>query len=181
MKSDPKAIWKQFRTALCDALKATSFAVLEEVWKSGPNKTAFYENALMPKVAKLMGGKLKKEKHRCDYALLNSDGVPIVFAEAENNHGTASHEIMSLCALTAPLKVLLISCDWKETEKMAYLPQWAKIIRTHHAEVTMDCLYAIIVGGWEGDGTPFEYISTLLDTSGKEIEELNLIEIPSNE
>lgn len=135
----------------------------------------------MPAVAGLLGYELQTERHRCDYAFLNADQVPLIFGESENAHGTASHEIHHLCSLTAPLKVLLISCEWEATEKKAYLPVWAEIIRTHHAVVTMDCLYAIIVGGWDGPGTPFEYSSTLLDPSGLVIEEQNHRVMPTPE
>lgn len=172
MKAETKIIWTQFRTALCKALDATPDARLREAWKSGPDKTVFYERTLMPAVAGLLGYDLQIERHRCDYAFLNADKVPLVFAESENAHGTASHEIHHLCSLAAPLKVLLISCDWEATEKKAFLPIWSQIIRTHHAVVTMDCIYAIIVGGWDGEGTSFAYSFTVLDSSGLTTEEL---------
>lgn len=123
----------------------------------------------MPATAQKLGFLMAPERHRCDYAFVNLDGVPLIFAEVENAHTTASHEIRCLCSLAAPLKVLVLSCDWQDTEKARFLPQWREIIKTHHAVISMDCLYAVIVGEW-GDAL-LQYSFTLLDTRGEVIED----------
>jgi len=115
-----------------------------------------------------LGQVMKTEMLKFDYTFLNADGVPIIIAEAENKHGTAGHEIKCLCCGAAPLKVLVLSCEWQASEKRKFLPRWCEIIRTHHAVISMDCLYAIIVGEW---GESLEYSFTVINTAGNVIEE----------
>lgn len=170
MKNPPLNTWKLFKSALCQSLDATPHNKLLEAWESGPHKTAFYEWTLLPDVAKALGCQWQTERHRCDFAFLTPEGVPLIFAEAENAHPTAAHEIRHLCSLAAPLKVLFISCDWFESEKVVYLPRWQEIIRLHHSVVSMDCLYAIIVGGWD-DGQFCEYLFTVINAEGAVVEE----------
>jgi hypothetical protein len=165
---NPQTTWTDFRAAFCNALDEAEKAHFLEAWQSIENKTVFYAQTFMPAVAKKLGHVLQAEKLRCDYAFLNTDGVPIIFAEAENNHGTASHEIKCLCCLTSPLKVLVLSCDWQASEKQKYLPRWCETIRTHHAIISMDCLYAVIVGEWDDS---LEYSFTVINTAGTVIEE----------
>jgi hypothetical protein len=51
--------------------------------------------------------------------------------------------------MAAPLKVLLLSCDWRATQSAKFLPRWLEIIRLHHSVTSLDCLYAIMVGEWD--------------------------------
>jgi hypothetical protein len=68
-------------------------AEFEKAWSRKSEKTAFYGSFLLPKVAKRLGYERQSEFLTCDFAFVNSDGVPMVFIESENAHGTALHEI----------------------------------------------------------------------------------------
>jgi len=164
---NPQSIWVNFKTAFCEALDETDKTKFLEAWQSLPTKTVYYEWTLMPAVAAKLGFRMQTERHRSDYTFLNSDAVPIIFGESENNHTTAGQEMECLCSLASPLKFLLICCTWQATEERKFLPWWAEIIRNRHAVVSMDCLYAIVVLEWD---TSMKCSFTLLDTTGNVIE-----------
>src|ERR1039457_2682371 len=108
--TNPQVQWANFKIAFCEALDETDKAKFLEAWQSLPTKTIYYEWTLMPALAAKLGYKMQTEQHRCDYTFFNSDGVPIIFGESENNHTIASREIECLCSLASPLKFLLICC-----------------------------------------------------------------------
>jgi hypothetical protein len=168
----PKQLWADFKSAVSKALDEVEKANLIEAWKTTRRKTEFYEWVLMPAVAKRLSLKLQIERLRCDYTFLDPNGVPLIAVESENAHPTAWQEMESLCSLAAPLKVLVLSCDWQASEKDKYLLEWTDIIRKHHAVVSVDCLYAVVVGEWRGiDSCLIQYSFALIDTNGKVIEE----------
>lgn len=123
----------------------------------------------MPELSQQLGCRMEVERLRCDYTFFNDSGVPIIAVESENAHPTAWKEMESLCSLAAPLKVLVLSCDW-QNEKKQYLPQWTDIIRKHHSTVSVDCLYVIISGEWENEEMPI-YSFTLINTAGIVLDE----------
>lgn len=156
-----------FKTAFCMALENNERSELLRMWQSVSDKTWFYEKTLMPVVAANLGWELHIEKFRCDYMFLDKDSVPLIAVESENAHETASHEVSCLCGLAAPLKVLVISCDWQNSEKSIFLPKWTEIIRKHHEVISLDCLYMIVVGEWdEPDDALLKYSFTLIGPSG---------------
>lgn len=190
MKADPHQLATTFKDAFCKALESNERNDLLKMWQSVTDKTWFYEKTLMPTVAQQLGWELHIEKFRCDFMFLDERAVPLVAVESENAHETAGHEVNCLCSLAAPLKVLLLSCDWQGSEKAKYLPKWAEIIRTHHSVVSLDCLYLIVVGEWdEPKDARLEYSFTLLDTEGtvwdeikhtmQALPELNNLSVPS--
>ena len=123
----------------------------------------------MPKVAANIKLKLHPERYKRDYTFVNENDVPLILAEVETSHPTATREIINLCCFCAQLKVLVLSCDWEATEKSKFLDSWRKIIIDHHAAFQMDCLYAIVVGEWQNEHL-IEYSFTLIDTGGNVIE-----------
>ena len=142
------------------------------MWQAVQEKTYFYEWSLMPAVKRHLGYDLHVERLRCDYTFLDPNQVPLIAVEAENAHQTAAHEMHCLCSLAAPLKILLLSCDWQASEKAKYLPEWREIIRAHHAVVSVNCHYGIIVGEWdEPDDALLKFSFTLLDTDGAILED----------
>lgn len=172
MKADPLQLATHFNNAFCKTLAANERDPLLKMWQSTAEKTWFYEKTLMPAVAKHLGLELHIERFRCDFMFLDENEVPLVAVESENAHPTAGHEVNCLCSLAAPLKVLLLSCEWQASEKAKYLPEWTDIIRRHHAVVSADCRYLIVVGQWEDPvDALLEYSVTLLDTSGTVIDE----------
>lgn len=165
----PQQHWDTFKTAFCEALDQTPKAKFEEAWQHIRKKTEFYEWTLMPAVGRQLGCQMKVERMRCDYTFFDESGVPIIAVESENAHPTAWQEIEYLCSLAAPLKVLVLSCDW-QNEKKKFLPEWTDIIRKHHAIVSVGCLYVIISGVWDNEELPTYYF-TLIDTAGSVLEE----------
>lgn len=163
----PHATWNDFRKAFCDTLDTIDRTHLLEAWENGANKTAFYEHKFMSIVAERLGCSLAIEYLRADYTFFTADHIPLVFAEAENAHGSAGHEIKNLCSVAAPLKVLILSCSWQDSERDRFLPEWVNVIRMRHQAILMDCCYGIIVGEWHDTDRCFiEYSFTLIDTDG---------------
>lgn len=112
---------------------------------------------------------MQVEHLRVDYTFFDENEVPVIAVESENAHVNAWEEIEQLSSLAAPLKVLILSCDWADV-KQKYLPEWTDIIRRHHQVVSVDCLYAIIVGEWDDEKLPV-YSLTLIDPTGQVLEE----------
>lgn len=166
---DPLDLWKIFRDQFFENLKSHDETTLLSMWQSLGARTSFYSAVFMPQLAGRLKMVLKRERCRCDFSLESHREVPLVFVETENASATACNEIRNLCRLSAPLKVLILTCGWLRSEKARYQDPWSEIIRNHHSVVAMNCLYAIIAGEWH-DGEPLVYSSTLLDVYGKEIE-----------
>lgn len=163
----PLQIWQQFKGAFQKALDEAGPQKLTQAWQHVRNKTAFYEQLLMPAIAKHLRLEFQIERLRCDYTFLSIDGVPLVAVEAENCHGTASKEIDSLCSLAAPVKVLVLSCSWEDTEEQKFRPKWIEVIKAHHSLVSVDCIYAIIVGEWQEEGAcMIRYSFTPIEPNG---------------
>jgi hypothetical protein len=160
-------IWEDFRNAFCKALDETDKATLLDMWSHVRKKTFYYEKTLMPSIAGHLSYELQIERQRCDYSFLNQNGVPLIAVESENDYRTAWHEMESLCSLAAPVKILILSCDWQGV-KGKYLSEWGEIIRKHHAVVSVDSRYAIIVGEWaeQPADARLNYSFTLVDTAG---------------
>jgi len=169
-KLNPNAVWNDFKNAFCDALDEFDRETLLKSWQKG-GRTPFYEHQLTPAIAAKLNLDRIVERFRCDYTFLDKRGIPHIFAESENNHETAGHEIDDLCCLAAPLKILFLSCDWQETERDKFLPMWCEAIRKRHAAVPLDCLYSIIVGEWDDDvHVQLSYFFTLIDANGNALD-----------
>ena len=166
----PQTTWTEFRAAFYNALDQVKPEKFLEAWKyGGHNMNPFYAETFMPKVAANIKLKLHPERYKRDYTFVNENDVPLILAEVETSHPTATREIINLCCFCAQLKVLVLSCDWEATEKSKFLDSWRKIIIDHHAAFQMDCLYAIVVGEWQNEHL-IEYSFTLIDTGGNVIE-----------
>jgi len=168
MKFDALTEWRNFEAALIQELKATPIAEFEKAWDGRLAKTAFYGSVLLPKIAESLGYKIASEFLRVDFVILNSDQVPVVFIESENNHESGHEEIEKLCAVSAPVRVLFLSCDWVEGEREKWLPGWLDIIATHHKYYGQEAVYMIVVGEWRGT-LQYSYYVESFDGSGKEI------------
>lgn len=179
---DPKTEWKKFRDSLVAELKLTPIGEFEEAWQGLKNKTEFYGSKLLVRVAHRNQWEIWNEFLRCDFALANSDGIPIIFIESENNHASASEEIEKLCCIAAPVKVLFLSCEWFNSERQAFIDDWLERIRRQHSALPFDCMYMFVVGEW-GRGDPddgiLRYYLESFDPLGQEIEPRLEIEIPN--
>lgn len=165
--SEMRQLWTDFKNAFIKAADEAGKSKLSEAWRDPEPKTIFYKTNMMPRIAEHLAMRHKVERLRRDHTFLDENCVPKVIIECENKHGEAWREMESLCSLAAPLKVLVLSCDWEDTERAIFLPNWIKIIKKHHAVISLDCLYAIIVGEWQDDGC-VEYSFTSIDANGNE-------------
>lgn len=172
MKLDSIAEWQKFRDALIEVLTRTQIADFEAVWSVGYDKTQF-NKTLLQKVAAACQYQFKSEFLRCDFAFLNSDRIPVVFIESENIHTSAFQEIDKLCAVSSPVKVLFLSCEWADSERQSFLPGWIKRMKSHHDFYGHDCVYMVVVGEW-GRGKPCDdilrYYLESFDSQGSLIE-----------
>lgn len=164
----PHDLWNVFRDHFLRILHTHDEATIFAMWQGFVERNAFYSEKFMPQLAEALGCGLTRERFRCDFCLETKEGVPLVFLEVENTVSSASHEIRALCAMAAPLKVLVITCGWLRSDKDRYLGSWSEIIRTHHQTISLNCLYAIVAGEWHDD-EPLVYSFTLVDPSGMEL------------
>jgi hypothetical protein len=180
MKFDASTEWRNFEAALIKELKETPIAEFARAWTGLFDRTAFYRNVLLPRVAKSLGYVLAYEHLRCDFVILNTDRVPVIFIESENNHLSASQEIDKLCAVSSPVRVLFLSCEWAEGQRERWLPGWQKTFATHHIYSEQKAVYMIVVGEWMprnpgDDMKELYYIIESFDISGKEIDRKELV------
>lgn len=171
--SDDIYIW--FRDSLKRKLESTSIDYFNDAWCNGlKNKTNFYKkffSDLVDGTSRFVG----YEQFRCDMTIYDKDNIPLVLIETENNHQDASTEIDQLCCFHAPLKVLVISCDWHDSEREKWLPEWQEIIRRYNSAYPSNSKLCIVVGEW-GRGYPddkiLRYYLTTLASNGSVIEDI---------
>ncbi|MFC3031675.1 hypothetical protein ACFOEE_03980 [Pseudoalteromonas fenneropenaei] len=171
--SDDIYIW--FRDRLKSKLETISLSDFAIGWSTGlANKTKFYEQ-LFKEVGEFERKVVTYEQFRCDVTISDENGVPLVLIEMENAHSTASSEIEQLCCLNAPLKVLVISCAWHDSERERWLPIWQNIIRKHNSAFPTNSKFCIVVGEW-GRGRPCDellrYYMVTLSSQGNVVEDL---------
>ena len=161
-------LYLQFKLALKKQLFNTTISTFEHAWANGlSNKTKFY-GEFFSSVAKELNLNTAYEQFRCDLTFSDSDNIPLILIECENVHTTASTEIEQLCCLNAPIKALVISCDWFDTEREKWLPIWRTIIKKYNFAFPTTSKFSIIVGEW-GRGKPCDdilryYLITLSST-----------------
>ena len=151
--------WKRFKTELLSALNQEETA-LADAWSSSTKRTQFYRDCLLRKVATALDLELKPELFRRDFAMrvkaTNGRMVPVIFIESENQAGTADYEIEKLCAVCAPLRVLITVTTWDESPgiwprggyKTAYSARWREIIKAHGEVWPQPGIIGVLVGEW---------------------------------
>ncbi|WP_370547441.1 hypothetical protein [Edwardsiella tarda] len=172
------AVYLSFKNALYNKLFSIDISDFESAWGNGlSNKTRFVEK-LFSSLASDMSLFIEYEKFRCDMTLLDEDGIPLVFIESENNHSTAVTEVEQLCCLHAPLKVLVISCSWFDTERERWLPIWSSIIKKYSEAYPTNSKFSIIIGEW-GRGVPCDdilrYYMVTLSSLGEVIDDVEWV------
>jgi hypothetical protein len=170
-------VYRSFIKALETIIKDTDISKFEEVWKSVSSKTEFYKKNFFESLADNMSCKLKTEEFRCDFTLMDSDDFPLVRIESENKHGTASHEIYTLCRLLSPLKVLFLSCEWTDSEGKKFLPEWREAIRKFNLSYPTDFKFCIVIGEWGRRNPPddiLRYCIATLSSDGEIFDEFEI-------
>ncbi len=157
------AYWRCFREQFSAQLQGTEKLVLQTAWSSSAERTSFYSNTLLPRVADALNLAVKTELFKVDVALCakSSTGhdVPLIFVESENNAFTATHEVSKLCCLSAPLRVLITCVEWNETPdfwpsggtRARLLSEWQDIMRAHCQFWPQPGVIGILVGEWGTD------------------------------
>ena len=169
------SVYLKFKEALKNELFKIKIDDFESAWCNGlANKTKFYE-LFFSGLASSMSLYTVYEQYRCDMTFIDEDEIPLVLIETENNHTTASLEISQLCGLNAPLKVLVISCDWFDSEREKWIPIWSDIIRKYNLAFPTNSKFCVVVGEW-GRGHPCDdilrYYVVTMSNMGEVIEEI---------
>lgn len=170
-------LWTAFKNALIESIKETKQADFKKAWTSRYERTCFYFDSLLPKVADKLGLELEKEVlFRVDATFYKRGGqttkVPVIFLESENDVRTSNHEIYKLCSLNSPLKILMICNDWNEASKKIITDgYWDYIIEDFIDESSLMGYLAIIIAEWNEELKFYTYV---YDNNGKVIEDLVL-------
>ena len=164
MHFDNLQLWTSFKTSLLDSIKETAISDFEKAWISRTDRTLFYFDSLLPKIANKMNLEFAKETFfRVDGTFYKKGGqtskVPIIFLESENDVRTSEGEVIKLCLLNAPLKVLMICNDWNETSKKIISEgYWEYIIEDFKDESLLTGYFAFIIAEWNENLKFYSYV-----------------------
>ena len=178
MKFNSEQLWAVFKKMLTETLNETPIEIVGDAWNSNPERTKFYFDFLLPKIANKMKFNYEKEKvFRVDAVFYikaeNGYQVPIVFIESENNADDTETEIYKLCCLNAPLKVIFICQEWTEKRKKEITEEyWDYIIDAFVKENLLVGYLGVIVAEWMDD---LKFYSFAYNENGKMVEEQTII------
>ena len=160
----PISTWTTFFDHFSRSLKAVPPDRFARAWNVEDERTAIYRAIIksagtVPAMSALT---FRPERCRIDFMLgydvpsatgLRPAFVPVIAVESENNVKDAAFEVDSLCALAAPVKLLITCAIWHETPptqlpREALLEHWRAIHAAHRAgrpELPED-MFAVVVG-----------------------------------
>lgn len=175
--------WKKFQSEFKNALDEQSFEDLSYAWLSQTNRTSFYENNLIPKIATSMNLEFINEDFKIDYTLcqrVEDYLAPLIFIESENNAQTATHELRKLNCLNAPLKVLVVCSEWCDEQgfwkhgggRKNLTETWLKNIKSHGNVWPSNSITAIIVAEWKDN---LRYYSFACNSNGEIVDEHKIL------
>jgi hypothetical protein len=177
--------WTAFRASLREQLVRTTSERFRDAWHVEPERTAFYVDEILPRVAADLKLETSAELFRIDLAmgLPSATGmVPLIRIESENDADTATYEVRKLAALSGPVKVLITCCEWDDTtgawrhggRKGQYLERWLAIARAHGQAWPTISMFTVVVGEW--NDTRLCFYATVLDTAtGRLVEENSIL------
>lgn len=180
MKIDYAQLWDSFKNALVGSIKETDINVFEKGWSSSSERTLFYFDSLLPKVADKLNLKFEKEmRFRVDGTFYKIAGqtsrVPVIVLESENDVRTSEDEVIKLCSLNAPLKILMTCCDWNsDSKKIIREGYWEYIIEDFSDESSLTGYFAFIIGEWN---ETLKFYTHVYNENAELIEDELLIEI----
>jgi hypothetical protein len=155
--------WRSFRTEFAAFIRQADHRALAIAWTSSTERTKFYRDNVFPGVARALNLDLRPELFRRDFAMRvkSSTGqlVPLIFVESENVASTAYNEMEKLCALCAPLRVLITVVEWDETpgvwrsggKRSTLVATWQAIVAAHGEVWPQPGVTGVIVGEWRND------------------------------
>jgi len=181
MRFNAKDLWNNFKQSLLEGIKETDVRAFEQAWKSCNDRTLFYFDILLPRVAqKLKLGFQKEKPFRIDGIFTIRGGqtndVPIIYLESENNARSSYEEVYKLCCLNAPLKVLIVCTEWDDQiwkEQVVY-KYWHYIIEDFKDELSLTGYFAFIIAAWD---ETLKFHSYVFNENAELIEDAMLIEI----
>jgi hypothetical protein len=158
--------WHRFKKEFVSAMEREP-AKLASAWH-GPisARTSYYRATVLPPIAIAFGMDLDPELFRRDYAMRltakNGCKAPVVFIESENAGESADYEVEKLCAVSAPLRVLITAMKWEDAgyhlEPGGYrtdcMLKWGKIIQAHHEIWPQPGTLGVIVAEWRTKQKP---------------------------
>lgn len=128
--------------------------IFEQSWVSKSERSKFYFESLLPRIAPRLGLEFRKERpFRIDGVFFKrasqSTEVPLIYVESENYAKSSHEEIFKLCCISAPLKVLFICNEWTEVDKREITDgYWQYIIDDFAEEKILIGNLCIIIAEW---------------------------------
>lgn len=160
----PHELWSVFARLLVDRFGAVDQSDLATAWSSFTLRTDWYAQHVLPAVAAVMGLQYCREFLLVDYALCatapGGSAVPVIFVESENDSTSAVQEVRKLCALAAPVRVLLTVAEWDTTPGVwphggtsaGLLREWRLACDDYsYAYGTLPGIVAAVIGEWRTD------------------------------
>jgi len=169
---NPSERWSSFAVAFIEQIRASSDQALAFAWSTHEDRTRFYREDLLERVAGSLQLTLKREILLVDYALCETENgldVPVIFIESENAIYSADQEIGKLASLSSPLRVLLSVGEWDRGVWShaglveTCLPRWRHIVATYERVSPRSGLIVALIGEWRS-GTLYFHAHEL--TSG---------------
>ena len=160
--------WLTFRDAFCRQICEASSEAVAHGWSAHGGRTTLYAGTIFPAIGRETGLEFCRELLVVDYALCErvSNGaptdelVPVVFVESENDAAVAHQEVGKLCALAAPVRVLLTVAQWSRAPGVwpaggyatHYLGRWQAVCKAHAGVLgRLQGVLACLVGEWGPD------------------------------
>jgi len=160
----PLTTWTTFFDHFSRGLKAMPADRFARAWNVEEERTAIYRSIVwdaktVPAMSSLS---FQPERCRIDFMLgnevttgpgLRPAFVPVIAVESENDVKDAAFEVDSLCAVAAPIKLLITCAIWKgkpprQLPREALLEHWRSIHAAHRAgrpNLPND-VFAVVVG-----------------------------------
>jgi hypothetical protein len=157
----PSPLLQPFLDSFTKALLRQPPQDLLDIWKGKTKRTNFYKRTLRD-TEKDLDLTLKPEHCRIDFVLgksfeipgiCHSGMVPLIALESENEVDDAWEEVDKLCAINAPVKVLITCAIWSrpsqrkapgQTPRDDLLVRWRAIHAAHPSRA--DDTFLVIVG-----------------------------------
>ena len=178
MKFTSKDLWETFKQEFKLAFEKTDRSSLFEIWKDDEKWTNHYFTTILPKLQSPLKMIFKKEyPFRVDGVFLQigeqKQEVPIIYIESENDITTSDREIVKLCSVNSPLKILLTYSNiWstsKDLKNNIIDGYWQYIIEDYQEQLGLTGYTAIIIVEKINDGLNFH--SYVFDADAKLIED----------
>jgi hypothetical protein len=171
-------LWNEFVPALLTELRALPQDELDRSWSSDSERTKVYlgsgrTRGILPGVADRLRMKSMQEFMRFDIHFTDDRGFPQIFVEVENNAGSiADSELVKLCYIRAPLKLIIAVRKWPDavlTDR--WLGDIADCARNWLPEP--EVVYGFIIGEARkaGSRTGLYYHFLAVDSDGSQVDE----------